>query len=147
MGHGAGSFLWPVAIAATKQGFYPDTISTDLHSSSIMMQQSDMTNCISKMMALGMKFEDAILRSTVSPAKAIRRYPEIGTLAEGRGADVAVLAIRQGEFALKDSWGKKKIVTQKVENVLTIRAGKLVFDREGRAFPEWTKAGKYEVIQ
>lgn len=146
MGHGGGSFLWTVAIPAARQGFWPDTISTDLHSSSIMIPQSDMTNCISKMMLLGMKFEDAILRSTVNPAKAIRRFPGLGTLGEGKDADIAVLAIREGVFAFKDSWGKKLLGTKKVECVMTIRNGRLMHDAEGRAFPEWTKAGRYEVL-
>jgi dihydroorotase len=146
LGHGGGSFLWPVAIDATRQGFYPDTISTDLHSSSIMIQQSDMPNCMSKMMLLGMKLEDAIARSTVNPAKSIKRYPELGTLTEGKTADVAVLAVREGTFAFKDAWGKKMLGTKKLENVLTIRNGKLAFDGEGRAYPEWSTAGKYEVI-
>lgn len=146
MGHGAGSFLWPVATAAARQGFYPDTISTDLHAQSIMIQQSDMPNCISKLMLLGMTLEDAILRSTVNPAKAIHRFPELGTLGEGRSADIAVLALRDGTFAFKDSWGKKKLGTKKLENVLTIRNGRIVYDAEGLAFPEWTKAGNYEVI-
>src|SRR5215469_3667378 len=52
VGHGGGSFLWPVASKAIEQGFLPDTISTDLHSSSILMQQSDMPNVMSKMMLL-----------------------------------------------------------------------------------------------
>jgi len=147
MGHGAGSFLWPVATAAARQGFYPDTISTDLHAESIMIQQSDMPNCISKMMLLGMTLEDAILRSTVNPAKAIHRFPELGTLGEGRAADIAVLALRTGAFAFKDSWGKKRLGTNKLENVLTVRNGKIVYDADGLAFPEWTKAGDYEVIQ
>ncbi|MBL8176682.1 MAG: amidohydrolase/deacetylase family metallohydrolase [Bryobacterales bacterium] len=146
LGHGGGSFLWTVAMPAAKQGFFPDTISTDLHSSSIMMQQSDMPNCMSKMMLLGMSFEDAVKKSTMMPAKAIGRLGEIGTLGEGKVADVAVLAIREGTFAFKDSWGKKMFGTKKVESVLTIRDGKLAHDAEGRAFPEWTKAGAYEVI-
>lgn len=146
LGHGAGSFLWPVAMSAAKQGFYPDTISTDLHSSSIMIQQSDMPNCMSKMMLLGMKLQDAVAKATLAPAKVIHKYPEIGTLSEGAIADIAVLALRDGVFAFKDSWGKKMLGKQKLEAVLTVRAGKLVFDAEGRGFPEWTKAGNYEVL-
>jgi dihydroorotase len=146
MGHGAGSFLWPVAAAAARQGFYPDTISTDLHSSSIMMQQSDMPNCMSKMIHLGMPFKEAVRRSTMAPAKAIGKLPEIGTLGEGKTADIAVLALRDGVFALKDSWGMKRLADRRVEAVLTIRNGKLVFDLEGRGYPEWTTAGEYEVL-
>jgi dihydroorotase len=146
MGHGGGSFLWPVAVAAMKQGFAPDTISTDLHQSSIMGPQSDMPNCISKLMILGMSLQDAILRSTVNPAKAIHRFPELGTLGEGKVADIAVLELKTGVFAYKDAWNKKMLGTQKLENVLTVRGGALLWDSKGLAFPEWTKAGQYEVI-
>lgn len=147
LGHGAGSFLWPVAAAAARQGFWPDTISTDLHSSSIMGPQPDMPNCMSKLMSLGMTLQDAVKRSTVTPAKVIGRFPEIGTLSVGQTADVAVLALREGVFAFTDSWGKKQMSTKKLEAVMTLRGGELVFDAEGRAFPEWTKAGDYEVIK
>lgn len=146
LGHGAGSFLWPVASKAMAQGFYPDTISTDLHSSSIMGPESDMTNCISKMMSLGMQLNDAIERSTVAPAKAISRYPEMGTLNVGAVADIAAFTIEDGVFAFKDAWHYKAVGTKKLECVLTVREGKEVFNRDGRGYPEWSKAGKYEVI-
>jgi dihydroorotase len=147
LGHGGGSFLWPVASRAMAQGFMPDTISTDLHSSSILIQQSDMPNCMSKMMLLGMSLQDAVVKSTVSPAKAISRYPEIGTLGTGHTADIAVLELQNGVFAFKDSWGAKRLGTKRLECVLTVRDGKLVYDRDGRAFPVWSSAGNYEVIQ
>src|SRR5450432_37734 len=73
LGHGAGSFLWPVASRAMAQGFAPDTISTDLHAHSILIQQPDMPNCMSKMMLLGMGLPDVVLRSTVNPAKFVGR--------------------------------------------------------------------------
>jgi dihydroorotase len=146
LGHGAGSFLWPVATKAMAQGFAPDTISTDLHASSILGVESDMPNCISKLMNLGMKLQDAILRSTVHPAKAIAKFPELGTLSAGQGADIAVVSLRDGVFAYKDAWHKKLVATKKLACELTVRDGKTVFDREGRGYPEWTKAGEYEVI-
>ncbi|MBI3207389.1 MAG: amidohydrolase/deacetylase family metallohydrolase [Candidatus Solibacter usitatus] len=128
MGHGGGSFLWTVAVPATRQGFYPDTISTDLHSGSIMIQQSDMPNCMSKMMLLGMSLPEAVRRSTMNPAKAIRRLPELGTLGEGKTADIALLAVRDGVFAFKDAWGAKMMGTRKVEAMTTIRNGLVAFD-------------------
>jgi dihydroorotase len=132
LGHGGGSFLWPVAVKAMAQGFAPDTISTDLHSSSIMIPESDMPNCISKLMNLGMTLQDGILRSTVSPARAIGRFPEIGTLGEGKVADIAVFDLKTGVFAFKDAWHNKLMGTKKLECVLTVRAGKIVFDGVSR---------------
>ena len=130
MGHGGGSFLWPVAVKAMQQGFPPDTISTDLHSSSILIPQSDMANCMSKLMSLGMSLEDAVLRSTVNPAKAIKRFPELGTLGEGRAADVAVFDLQDGAFVYKDAWKHKLIGTKKLEAVAAVRAGRLVYERK-----------------
>lgn len=138
VGHGGGSFLWPVASKAIQQGFLPDTISTDLHSSSILMQQSDMPNVMSKMMLLGMRLEDVIVRSTVNPAKEIGRFPELGTLGAGSIADIAVLENQSGVFAFKDAWPAKKLGTNRLQCALTIRDGKIVYDRDARTFPAWS---------
>jgi len=132
VGHGGGSFLWPVATRAVAQGFLPDTISTDLHANSLRMQQSDMPNVMSKLMMLGMSFDDVLVRSTVNPAKEIGRYPELGTLGVGRVADIAVLEAETGVFVFKDSWPAKRLGTKRLENVLTVRAGKIVHERNPR---------------
>jgi len=132
VGHGAGSFLWPVATPAVAQGFLPDTISTDLHADSVRIPQSDMPNVMSKLMMLGMSFQDVLVRSTVNPAKEIGRYPELGTLGVGRVADIAVLEAETGVFVFKDSWPAKRLGTKRLENVLTVRAGKIVYERNPR---------------
>ncbi|HXX24092.1 MAG TPA: amidohydrolase/deacetylase family metallohydrolase [Terriglobia bacterium] len=132
VGHGGGSFLWPVATAAVAQGFLPDTISTDLHAGSLRIQQSNMPNVMSKLMLLGMSFEDVLVRSTVNPAKEIGRYPELGTLGVGRVADIAVLEAETGVFVFKDAWPAKRLGTKRLENVLTVRAGKIVYERKPR---------------
>ena len=75
LGHGGGSFLWTVADRAMRQGFPPDIISTDIHGSSIMTTQSDMPNCMSKMLTLGMELKEIVYRSTVTPARAISVFP------------------------------------------------------------------------
>ena len=135
LGHGAGSFLWPVASKAIAQGFYPDSISTDLHGESIMLPQPDMPNCMSKLMLLGMTLNDVVLRSTVNPAKEIHRFPELGTLGVGKGADIAVLDLQHGVFAFKDAWDVKRLSPTRLDCAMTVRDGKVVFDRDGRAFP------------
>ncbi len=146
MGHGAGSFLWPVASKAMADGFPPDTISTDLHQKSVRTGAPDMPNCISKMMLLGMPFAEAVRRSTVTPAESIKKFPQIGTLGEGKIADIAVLKMEQGTFAFKDAWGKKKMGSRRVRAVMTVREGEIVFDEDGLAFPLWTEAGEYDKI-
>src|SRR5262245_40783670 len=138
MGHGGAGFLWTVASKAIDQGFTPDSISTDLHPSSIMLPQVNMPNCISKIMALGMTLQDAIQRATVNPARQIKRFPELGTLSEGAGADIAVFELKSGVFALIDSAQKKLLTNKKLECVMTVRDGTIVSDVEGRSLPCWT---------
>ena len=137
LGHGGGSFLWPVADRAMSLGFPPDTISTDIHASSIMTTQSDMPNCMSKMLTLGMELKEIIHRSTVTPARAINRWPEIGTLGESKEADLAGPRDRGRRVRLSRRLGEEAPGTRRIVNVLTVRAGEIVYDRDGRAFPDW----------
>ena len=70
VGHGAGSFRWRIAVPIVKAGFLPDSISTDLHTSSMNAGMKDMLNVMSKFLALGMPLPDVIARSTWNPAQA-----------------------------------------------------------------------------
>ncbi len=146
LGHGAGSFLWPVAAKAISQGFLPDTISTDLHTASTLGAQSDMPNCMSKLMLLGMTLQDVVMRSTVAPAKAIGHYPELGTIGMGRAADVAILDLQSGVFAFKDAWGMKRLGQKRLECLMTVRDGKVVFDRDARLAPPSSSQQIYDLL-
>ena len=72
VGHGGGSFVWRTAVQSFKEGFYPDTLSTDLHTGSMNAGMKDMTNIMSKFLALGMPLKDVVVRSTWNPAKEIK---------------------------------------------------------------------------
>ena len=56
VGHGQGSFDWRVAEAAAEQGFWPDLISTDLHSGNVGGTAKDLAHVMSKFLHLGMPF-------------------------------------------------------------------------------------------
>jgi dihydroorotase len=146
LGHGGGSFWFRLAAPAMEQGFGPDSISTDLHQHSFLIPQATMINCMSKILNLGMPLEEVIYRSTVTPAREIRR-PELGTLSAGGVADIAVLELMKGKFGLVDSGHARLDATQKLRCMLTVRAGKIVWDTEGLSWPDWHKAGKYKVIE
>lgn len=141
-GHGAGSFWFRIAVPALAQGFQPDTISTDLHKASRMGPNALMTVTMSKFLALGMPLQEVIYRSTQKPAEVIRR-PELGHLSVGAEADVAVLDLQQGNFGFTDSGGARQDGTQKLECQLTLRAGEVVWDLNGRGRPCWQDAGEY----
>jgi dihydroorotase len=145
LGHGAGSFWFRIAAPAMEQGFGPDSISTDLHQHSYLIPQANMANCMSKILNLGMPLEEVIYRSTVTPAREIKR-PELGTLSVGATADIAVLELQKGTFGYVDSGHARLKGTQRLRCLLTVRAGKIVWDAEGLSWPDWQKAGKYKVL-
>jgi len=130
VGHGGGAFSWSQAIPAFQQGFLPNTISTDLHDESMNSAMKDMTNLMSKFLAIGMSVQDVILRSTWNPANVIQR-PDLGNLSVGSEADVAVFNLRKGDFGFMDVRRTTIKGTQKLEAELTIRAGRIVWDLNG----------------
>lgn len=132
VGHGGGAFSWVQAIPAARQGFWPNTISTDLHTESMNGGMKDMANVMSKFLALGMSLQEVILRSTWNSAKAINRK-ELGNLDVGAEADVAVFTLRTGNFGFLDVSGTRLNGKQKLEAELTLRAGKVVWDLNGIA--------------
>jgi dihydroorotase len=137
VGHGGGSFVWRQVVAATKQGFYPDVISTDLHTGSQNAGMKDILVTMSKLLNLGMPLADVIKANTQRAADVIKR-PELGHLSAGSDADVAILAVRKGTFGFIDSEGSKMMGNQKLECELTIRAGQVVYDLNGISRPAWT---------
>jgi dihydroorotase len=142
VGHGAGSFLFRNAVPAMKQGFGPDSISTDLHFASMNGGMKDMLNVMSKFLNMGMPLQEVILKSTWNPAKEIHRV-ELGQLSVGAPADIAVLRVDHGQFGFVDTAGARMKGIQKLACELTVRAGKVVWDLNGITREDWDKLGKY----
>ena len=136
VGHGGGSFVFATAVQAFKEGFYPDTISTDHHINSMNAGMKDMLNVMSKFLALGMALDDVIAKSTWNSAKAIKRE-ELGHLSVGAIADVAVLRVETGRFGYLDQHGARLSGTQRLAAELTVKGGKIVYDLNGLGRPEW----------
>ncbi|CAN5884507.1 amidohydrolase/deacetylase family metallohydrolase [soil metagenome] len=141
VGYGGISFAFSQAIPALKAGFYPHTISTDIHTGSMNNAMKDMLTTMSKFMAMGMDVPSVIKASTWTPAQVIKRE-DLGHLSVGAVADVAVLNVRDGNFGLFDYTGYKIEAKQKLECELTLRAGRVVYDLNGIALPTGGAPGK-----
>ena len=141
VGYGGISFNFSQAIAGMKDKFYPNSISTDIHTGSMNAAMKDLLNVLSKFMAIGMKTEDVIAAATWNPAREIK-HEELGNLSVGGIADIAILNIRQGVFGFYDYTGYKVEGRQKLECEMTIKGGKIVYDLNGIASPVITPATK-----
>ena len=137
VGHGGGSFVYRTAVQAFKEGWYADTISTDMHINSMNAGMKDMLNVMSKVLALGMPLDQVIAKSTWAPAKAIKQE-SLGHLSAGAVADVAVLRVENGTFGFIDQNGARLSGTQKLTAEMTIKDGKIVYDLNGLASPAWS---------
>jgi dihydroorotase len=130
VGHGGGSFRWLAATPMVKAGFLPDSISTDLHASSMNAGMKNLLDVMSKFLLLGMSLDDVIVRSTWHPAREIRRE-DLGHLSVGAPADVAVLRLETGRFGFVDQLGLRVDGTQRLSCEFTLRDGAVVFDGNG----------------
>jgi len=141
VGYGGASFNFTQAIPAIKQGFFPKTISTDLHTGSMNTSMKSQIDVMSKFLFMGMPLNEVIKASTWAPAQVIK-HEELGHLSVGAIADVVVLNLREGNFGFYDKTGYKVNGKQKFECEMTIKGGKIVFDLNGIANPIYVKSKK-----
>lgn len=141
VGHGGGSFAWRIAVPAMKEGFLPDSISTDIHIGSMNSGMKDMTNVMSKFLVMGMPLDEVVAKSTWNPACEIH-HEELGNLSVGSPADVTVLKLEQGSFGYTDMYGARLKGDKKLVAELTLRDGKVVYDLNGITRPDWTTLPK-----
>jgi dihydroorotase len=136
VGHGGGSFVFRNADAAVKAKFYPDSISTDLHTGSMNGSMMDMPTTMSKMLALGVPLVEVIRESTANPAMMIGE-PELGHLTVGAPADIAVWQLIEGDFGFMDFAGGGVRSRQRLVCDLTIKDGKVEWNWNARGAKPW----------
>jgi dihydroorotase len=135
-GTGGGSFKWSLAVPMIKQGFKPDSISTDLHVDSMNGATKDMLNVASKLMAIGLSLPEVIADMTAHPAHQIK-HDELGNLSPGAVADIAVISVQKGHFGFTDMNNTRVDGTQKLVAELTLKDGKIVYDLNGLEALAW----------
>jgi dihydroorotase len=132
VGHGGGSFMFEQAVPAIKQGFKPNSISTDLHTGSMNAGMKDMINVMSKLLNIGMTLNEVIVCSTWNPAQIINKK-ELGHLTVGAVADVALISLEKGSFGFVDVGGSKITGDKKLVCQMTLLDGNVVWDLNGLA--------------
>jgi dihydroorotase len=117
---------WDIVEQVMRQGFWPDTFSTDWNVMSRTTGVVDFPNCMSKLFGYGMSVPEAIACATVNAAKTFAVFRDRGTLNVGAPADVAVLELREGEFEFVDNYENKIKGRQRLFPNETVLAGKRV---------------------
>ncbi len=142
LGHGTQGFWFRLAVPAVRAGFLPDTLSTAMDKTSLLLPRADLMTTLSKFLNMGVPVEELVDRVTARPARALKR-PELGTLREGGLADLAVIEIQQGQFGFLDAGLARLRGDRNMRAVMTMREGRIVWDSEGLSRTDWSQAGSY----
>lgn len=134
VGHGVGAFVWRVAEpACEKYGFWPDTISTDLHHFNLRGPVVDLPTTMSKFLYLGMPVKDIVQAVTLNAARAMRVDDRLGSIQTGKQADITLLRLEEGRFALSDVEGVIRYSSRRLAAAFVCKRG--VWHRCGLPHP------------
>jgi dihydroorotase len=122
-------FNWDVVERAMKQGFAPDTISTDWNTMSRTTGVVDFPNVMSKFLMFGMPLDQVIARATANAARLFDAFSDRGTLNVGAPADIAVLELREGSFEFVDNYKGVRTGRQRLFPVATVSGGRKAPER------------------
>ena len=140
VGHGQTSFVFRNAVPAIEKGFWPDTISTDLHGLSMNQALCDMPTLLAKFLAMGMPLKEVVLRATWNPAQVIH-HPEVGHLTAGSAADIAVWRVIEGPFGFSDSYGGRLEGRQRLVCEMTLKGGDVAWNWGALGLTDYRKLG------
>ena len=121
-----GHFTWDVVERTMKQGFRPDTISTDWSVASKTTGVVDFPNVMSKFLMFGMSVSQIIACATVNAARVFPAFDDRGTLNVGAPADVAIMELRDGAFEFVDNYKGKRTGKQCLFPIATVLNGKRI---------------------
>jgi dihydroorotase len=117
-------WAWDVAEKAMRQGFAPDTITSDLNLPGRTDQVYDLPNVLSKFLVLGMPLEQVIACATRNAAATFREFHSLGSLRKDAVADVVVLEQAEGNFEFVDNYKNKRSGPRKLITRAVVAGGK-----------------------
>jgi dihydroorotase len=157
IGHGAGSFSFASAEALASAGFWPDTISTDLHQVSLPgpnlvadqeliarvlgdgSPQLTLLTVMTKFLYLGWSLPDIVRAVTARPAELLGMAGIIGTLQTGAQADIAILELEQTPVELVDILKERRMFDRSLRCVETLVAGTPMIRKDVPPPPPWIR--------
>ena len=123
--HGS-HLLWQTAEKAAQQGWFPDTISTDIHRAHVAPNGVviDLLTTVSKFLSLGLPLEQAIDKVTAAPMRSLNFPEKLGSLEPGVTADISILSLEEGSFEFLDSTRQKRTARQRLVPAGAIKGGR-----------------------
>jgi dihydroorotase len=118
LGHGRSSFSFRVCEQALAQGMPLHSISSDLHRGNVERYAVSLARTMTKLRLLGFSLAEVVARVTINPARAVGLDARgFGVLANARPATLTVFREHEGEFALEDAEGERRVSGSLIEPV------------------------------
>ncbi len=137
VGHGS-HFSFDMARRTIAAGIRPTTLGADMHGYNVRIPDAaaevsanpffgvapfNLTNAMTKLLALGLPLPEIIATVTSNPAIMIGLSDRIGALKPGMEADVSVLDVIDGRFELRDNSGEVVVAPQMLMPAFALKAG------------------------
>jgi dihydroorotase len=144
VGHGS-HFSFAMARKVLAEGIRPHTLGADMHGYNVRLPEPkgapgaasadaadnpffgfapfSLTHAMSELLTLGMALPDIVATVTTNPARMLGLQHELGALAPGRVADVSVLDMLSGRFALSDNGGETVTAEHMIAPGFCLRGG------------------------
>jgi dihydroorotase len=139
VGHGS-HFSFQMARKVLERGLKPHTLGADMHGYNVRVPNDgeeagraenpfygvapfSLTHAMTELLALGMPLPEIVATVTSNAAAMLRLEDEIGSLQVGRTADLSVLELLKGRFALMDNSGETVIASEMLVPRFALRAG------------------------
>lgn len=119
IGHGQASFSFDTARRAMAEGLTPFSISTDLHLRNIAGPVHDLATTMSKLLAVGLPFDDVIAAVTDRPRGVLGLSGRAG-LTPGTKADFTLFDLADHDQVATDSQGAKLKINRIFEPRMTV---------------------------
>ncbi len=138
VGHGS-HFSFDMARRTLAQGIRPFTLGADMHGYNVRVPDGssevsanpffgvapfNLTNAMTKLLALGVPLPEVVATVTANPAAMIGLSDQLGSLAPGRVADVSVLDILPGRFDLRDNSGEVVVASEMLVPLFALKSGR-----------------------
>ena len=114
------SLSFEVLEQAAKLGFFPDTISTDLHNLNVNGPVFDMPTTISKFLCVGMPLLDAMRCCISNPVRLLGLEDKEISIREGSVADLAIFELKEGDYTYRDAMKKNLSGKYRLEARFTV---------------------------
>jgi dihydroorotase len=138
VGHGS-HFSFDMARRTIAAGIRPTTLGADMHGYNVRVPSTDgdrqrnpffgvapfnLTNAMTKLVALGLPLSEVVATVTSRPAQMMRMADEIGALRPGMAAEISVLDMLDGQFELRDNSGDSMTSSMMLQPVFALRGGR-----------------------